>query len=116
MDDWIGDLEGVEEDAAEKAGPGEGFVGVMALKAGRTVATVGCGRLEAGGGGGTVGVSAFFSSPQASGAFTAALPYKEPADAVGAPNVGRADVGKAGFAAGGGAFLIAVISTLPTGV
>lgn len=113
---------GAGVDCAEKAGVGvdwaekAGTLGVIALNAGRAPAGTAGGRDAAGGGGGGVAAaSAGFSSSHASAGADAVFPYNDPAEGL-APKVGLDAVGKDGFAAGGGAFFIAPISGLPTGV
>jgi hypothetical protein len=103
---------GAEDDWAENAGA----LGVIELNAGRALVGTAGGREAAGGGGGGAAAAATgFSSSHASAGADADFPYKDPADGL-APKAGLFAVGKGGFAAGGGAFLIAAISGLPTGV
>jgi len=108
-------LGGVARVIDEKAG--DGLLTDMALNAGRVEETTG-GRVEAGGGGGTACTEPDFSSSghAFAGAEPAAFPYKDPAEEMGAPNVGLEEIDTGGLEAGGGALFKAAISTFPTGV
>jgi hypothetical protein len=111
----LGEIVGLREENAGE-GEAEGLLAVMALKTGRLPEGTAGGREEAGGGGGAAGTGFAFSSGHAfAGPELAAFPYSDPAEAVGAPNVGL-NVETGGLEAGGGAFFKAAISTFPTGV
>jgi len=112
----LGEIAGLMD---EKAGDGdpEGLLTVIALNAGRVPENTAGGRVEAGGGGAADTEPDFSSSGHAfAGAEPAALPYKDPAEEIGAPKVGLEEVDKGGLDAGGGALFKAAISTFPTGV